>query len=76
LFFILFQPGEFIHTLGDSHIYLNHIDALNIQLQRKPRPFPTLTINREINNIDDFKNNDFILNGYNPHPKISMEMAI
>jgi len=70
------KPGEFIHTLGDSHIYLNHIDALNIQLQRKPRPFPTLTINREINNIDDFKNNDFILNGYNPHPKISMEMAI
>lgn len=72
----MFQPGEFIHTLGDSHIYLNHIDALNIQLQRKPRPFPTLTIKREISNIEDFKYDDFSLDGYNPFPKISMEMAV
>lgn len=76
LFIKTLQPGEFIHTLGDSHIYLNHIDALKIQLQRKPRPFPTLTINREVNNIDDFKYDDFLLNSYNPYPKISMEMAV
>jgi thymidylate synthase len=62
--------------LGDSHIYLNHIDALNIQLQRKPRPFPKLTFNRKVNSIDDFKYNDFSLNGYNPYPKIPMEMAV
>lgn len=62
--------------MGDSHIYLNHIDALNIQLQRKPRTFPKLTINREVNNISDFKYDDFSLDGYNPYPKISMEMAI
>jgi len=62
--------------LGDSHIYLNHIDALNVQLQRKPRPFPTVTINREVKSIDDFKYEDFSLNGYNPYPKISMEMAV
>lgn len=62
--------------MGDSHIYLNHIDALNIQLQRKPKPFPKLTIKREVNSIDDFKYDDFVLDGYNPYPKIPMQMAV
>ncbi|KAL1506046.1 hypothetical protein ABEB36_005480 [Hypothenemus hampei] len=70
------KPGQFIHTLGDSHIYLNHIDALKEQIQRKPRPFPTLRIKRKVENIDDFQVNDFELTGYDPHPKLSMSMAV
>ncbi|KAJ8950671.1 hypothetical protein NQ314_007801 [Rhamnusium bicolor] len=70
------KPGEFIHTLGDSHVYLNHVDALQEQLKRKPRPFPTLTIKRKVENIEDFMADDFELNGYNPYPKINMPMAV
>ncbi|PSN45388.1 Thymidylate synthase [Blattella germanica] len=69
-------PGEFVHTLGDSHIYLNHVEALKIQVKRKPRPFPTLHIKRDVQNIEDFKFEDFELENYNPHPKIEMEMAV
>lgn len=70
------QPKEFIHTIGDSHVYLNHIEPLKVQLQREMRPFPTLNICREVTNIEDFTFEDFILSGYNPHGKISMEMAV
>ncbi|KAK9875845.1 hypothetical protein WA026_009632 [Henosepilachna vigintioctopunctata] len=70
------KPGEFIHILGDSHVYLNHVDALKEQLQRKPRPFPTLKIKRAVDKIDDFTADDFELIGYNPHPKLSMPMAV
>lgn len=52
------------------------MEALKVQLQRKPRPFPTLTINREVESIDNFKFDDFVLNDYNPYPKIYMEMAV
>lgn len=74
--FFLFQAGEFIHTIGDTHVYLNHIEPLKQQIQRVPKPFPTLEFGRKIECIDDFKYEDFIIKGYQPHPKIEMEMAI
>ncbi|XP_030759948.1 thymidylate synthase isoform X2 [Sitophilus oryzae] len=70
------KPGEFVHTLGDSHVYLNHVDALKEQLTREPRPFPTLRIKRKVENIEDFTFEDFELSGYNPHPKLNMTMAV
>uniref|UniRef100_A0A8D0Q5U8 Thymidylate synthase n=1 Tax=Sus scrofa TaxID=9823 RepID=A0A8D0Q5U8_PIG len=70
------KPGDFVHTLGDAHIYLNHIEPLKIQLQREPRPFPKLKILRKVEKIDDFKAEDFQIEGYNPHPTIKMEMAV
>ena len=71
-----FQPGDFVHTLGDAHVYVNHIEPLKEQLQRKPRPFPTVSIKRKVENIEDFKFEDFELIGYKPYPKIAMEMAV
>lgn len=70
------KPGEFIHTMGDCHVYLNHLPALLEQLQRTPRTFPELRITRKVENIDDFVQTDFQLTGYNPHGKISMAMAV
>ncbi|VVC91706.1 thymidylate synthase [Leptidea sinapis] len=70
------EAGEFIHTTGDTHVYLNHIEPLKIQLEREPRPFPTLEFSRNVESIDDFKYEDFIIKDYNPHPKINMEMAV
>lgn len=70
------KPGDFIHTLGDAHIYLNHIEPLQKQLERTPRPFPKLVIKNEVKNIDDFKMEDFEIVGYKPYPKIKMEMAV
>nr|XP_020041785.1 thymidylate synthase isoform X2 [Castor canadensis] len=70
------QPGDFVHTLGDAHIYLNHIEPLKTQLQREPRPFPKLKILRKVETIDDFRVEDFHIEGYNPHPTIKMEMAV
>ncbi|XP_063237074.1 thymidylate synthase [Bacillus rossius redtenbacheri] len=70
------KPGEFIHTLGDSHVYLNHVSALKEQLQRAPRPFPSLRINTTVTRIEDFKADDFEILNYKPHPKLSMEMAV
>ena len=70
------RPGEFIHTLGDAHVYRNHVTQLKEQLTRTPRPFPTLTISRKITNIDDFCASDFELKGYNPHGRIQMQMAV
>ncbi|XP_014718467.1 thymidylate synthase [Equus asinus] len=70
------KPGDFVHTLGDAHIYLNHVDPLKTQLQREPRPFPKLKILRKVETIDDFKAEDFQLEGYHPHPTIRMEMAV
>ncbi|XP_044751158.1 thymidylate synthase-like [Coccinella septempunctata] len=68
------QPGEFIHTLGDCHIYFNHVDALKEQIQREPRPFPTLKIKKKVENIDDFTFDDFELIGYNPYPRFNQGM--
>ncbi|KAL4510482.1 hypothetical protein ABPG72_004636 [Tetrahymena utriculariae] len=72
------QVGEFIHVLGDAHVYSNHVDQLKIQLQRAPYPFPLLKINnnKQYNSIEDFTLEDFELIGYNYHPKIQMKMAV
>ncbi|KAG8442161.1 hypothetical protein GDO86_011094 [Hymenochirus boettgeri] len=70
------KPGDFVHTLGDAHVYLNHIEPLKIQLQRTPKAFPKLKIVRKVENIDDFTADDFLIEGYNPHPTIKMEMAV
>jgi thymidylate synthase len=70
------KPGDFVHTIGDAHIYLNHVDALKEQLQREPRPFPKLKINPDKLHIDDFEFSDFEIIGYNPHKPIKMEMAV
>lgn len=70
------KPGDFVHTLGDAHVYTNHIEPLKVQLARKPRPFPKLLIKRQVDRIEDFTAEDFDLIGYMPHPKIQMDMAV
>jgi len=70
------QPGEFIHTLGDTHIYLNHIEQVKLQLSREPRSLPKMVINPEVKSIFDFKYEDFSLQDYNPHPHIKGAIAI
>jgi len=70
------KPGDFVHTLGDAHVYLNHVEPLKVQLERKPRKFPKLVIKRDVENIEDFKFEDFAVEGYDPYPKITMEMAV
>jgi len=70
------KPGDFVHTIGDAHVYSNHVEPLKSQLERIPRPFPRLNIKRQVSSIEDFKADDFELLDYNPYPKISMEMAV
>jgi len=70
------KPGEFIHTMGNSHVYQNHVEPLQTQLERTPRPFPILKINPNVTDIDGFQPSDFEMVGYNPHGKIAMEMAV
>lgn len=70
------QPGDFIHTFGDAHIYINHLEQVNLQLNRDFRPLPTMTINPEVKNIFSFKIEDFTLSGYDPHPHIKGAVAI
>lgn len=69
-------PGEFIHTIGDAHIYLNHIQQVQTQLRRKPLPLPTLCLNRNVQHIDAFQYKDFQLLNYHPHPKIHAEVSV
>lgn len=70
------KPGEFIHTLGDAHIYSNHFDQVNLQLTRTPNPLPALQMNPLIKNIFDFKYEDFFISNYNPHPHIKASVAV
>ncbi len=70
------KPGEFIHTLGDAHIYLNHIDQCKLQLTRKPFPLPIMKINPEVKSIFDFKFDDFALKGYQSHSHIKGEISV
>jgi dihydrofolate reductase / thymidylate synthase len=71
-----YQPGRFIHTIGDAHVYKNHVDAIKKQLTRTPKPFPILKINRDVKDIEDFRFDDFSLVNYSHWPKIKMEMAV
>lgn len=70
------ENGEFIHTTGDTHIYLNHIDQINLQLTRNTKNLPKLLIKTKKNNIWDYEFNDFELSGYDPHPFIKGKVAI
>jgi len=71
-----YEPGEFVHTLGDTHIYLNHIEQVKLQLTREPRNLPRMVINPEVKSIFDFKFTDFKLEDYNPHPHIKGDIAV
>lgn len=70
------KPGDFIHTFGDAHIYNNHIEQLELQLSREPRPLPKMVLNQDVRNIFDFTFEDFTLVGYDPHPHIKGAVAI
>ena len=70
------QPGEFIHTTGDTHLYLNHLDQARLQLTRTPRKLPRIAINPDVKSIFDFTYEDFRLEGYDPWPHIKAEVSV
>ena len=70
------QPGEFVHTFGDVHLYLNHIEQARLQLTRNPRPLPEMQINPDVKSIFDFKYEDFKLMNYDPHPHIKAAVSV
>jgi thymidylate synthase len=70
------QPGDFVHSFGDAHLYLNHLDQARLQLTRDVRPLPTLTINPAVQEIFDFQASDFHLENYDPHPHIKAEVSV
>ena len=70
------KPGEFIHTLGDAHLYMNHLEQVQTQLAREPRPLPSMRLNPEITSLFDFEFDDFELLNYDPHPSIKAPVAV
>lgn len=70
------QPGDFVHTFGDAHIYSNHIEQVNLQLTREPRPYPIMKINPDVKSLFDFVYSDFQVEGYDPHPAIRGAVAV
>jgi thymidylate synthase len=70
------EPGEFVHVLGDTHIYVNHFTQARLQLSRDPRPLPELIIHRDVDSVLDYRFEDFELKGYDPHPSISAPVAV
>jgi thymidylate synthase len=71
-----FKPAEFVLTLGDAHLYLNHLDQAREQLARAPRPFPRMKLNPEVKDLFAFRYEDFTLEGYEPHPGIKAPIAV
>lgn len=71
-----YKPGEFVHTLGDAHIYLNHTEQVRLQLTREPRILPVMTLNSEVKDILSFRHEDFTLTEYDPHPAIKGEISV
>ena len=69
-------PGDLVHVMGDAHVYSNHVEPLLQQLEREPRPFPTLTIDPTIRDLDAFRFEHFTVEGYDPWPSIKMAMAV
>ena len=70
------QEGDFVHTMGDAHIYLNHLELVKLQLAREPRPLPKMIINPDEKDIFDFQYEDFELVDYNPYPHIKGEVSV
>jgi thymidylate synthase len=70
------QPGEFVHTFGDLHLYSNHLEQAKLQLTREPRALPVMKLNPAVKEIDAFRFEDFTLEGYDPHPAIKAEIAV
>jgi thymidylate synthase len=70
------EVGDFVHTLGDAHLYLNHIEQTRLQLEREPRPLPTLRLNPERRGLDEFDIDDVEVVGYDPHPAIRAPIAV
>lgn len=70
------EVGEFVHTIGDAHIYSNHIEQVQTQLAREPRPFPTLKLNPDVRSIFEFNVEDVEIEGYDPHPAIKGAVAV
>ena len=70
------EVGEFVHTIGDAHIYTNHFEQVEKQLAREPRPFPKLTLNPDVKSVFDFEMEDLTIEGYDPHPAIKAPVAV
>ncbi len=70
------KAGDFVHTLGDAHLYLDHLDQARLQLTREPRPLPRMVINPDVDSIFDFQYSDFTLEGYDPHPHIKAQVSV
>jgi thymidylate synthase len=70
------KPGSFVHTLGDAHLYLNHLDQAKLQLTRKPYSLPGITLNKSVKNLEDFVYDDFEIKNYKSHPAISAPISV